>query len=90
MPVVFRIHPCRSAHERDEAHRIERKLAIKERQPDFWQAQKELQQLVPGLRNPHEHRRCIQLVNHRDELGRPSATVFDLGRPYITLSYVEP
>jgi hypothetical protein len=88
MPVTFTVHPCRTARDRELAHSIERKLDLRNRRRELAQVQADLMQLVPGLRHRYDHNRTVMLVSGRDERGRPCATVYDLGKPYITITHI--
>lgn len=82
MPVTLHIHPCRTARDRDEAHKIERRLDLKRRNPDFCAARDELQRLLPKCTDAPE----MVVHHHADELGRTSVTVLRRFLPYLTLS----
>lgn len=89
MPVTFHVHPCRSARERQLAHDVERKLDLKHSGLTFWDAHARVKSALPTLKRNNEHCRDLDMVVCTNAHGHPVATVFDLGRPFITLTLTE-
>jgi hypothetical protein len=86
MPVTLTIHPCRTAREREEAHRIERRLDLKRGNPDFCAAREALRAMIPTHSVRYIRAPRMTLVQHADEHGRACATVLRHDEPFITLT----
>lgn len=80
------IYPCRTAAERQEAHRIERELAVGKLCLSVTQVQDRLRKVVPQLRDPFMAGEAVASTEVRRTERSVTVVVHKHGRAFLSIT----